>query len=241
MNKLNGNQIKFAMVVLMTLGSLKSFLPANLAILYTVLATTAVGWFAFAAVEGVSHTSSIIKYNVRLYAGAIILFVGNVVINTGFGMAKAPIGDNGFLTLAFGVTAITAFSKIRMDQMTSEKLLKLSIGVITMALGFVSQYGYIVIPVMIISYFLRKNQTRREYGLIILSMLLLASSIFAGLKSGNIMVEILAKPDFAFIIMVPFLRLYSGQKGSMSKVLQYGFYCYYPVHLWIITIVLNLI
>lgn len=239
MKKLNNNQIKLVMVVLMTLNSLTYLMPANLTILYHALSKIAVGWFAFSAVEGVFHTSNLKRYNLRLYIAAAILFLGNLILNTGFGTQTAKLYDNAFFTLALGVSCLTVFKNRRSG--AANKTAAAWLGGIALAIcGILCQYGYIVIPVMLCCFFFKEQPGRRERGLILISLLLLISDLISGKIAGNTVGALASGANCFYILVVPFIRLYSGERGSASPFMKYFFYVYYPVHLWIIFIVRNI-
>lgn len=238
MRRVNENQMKFFMAGLTTLAGLQVFMPANLAVLYSLLGNVAVAWFAFAASEGVVYTSNICRYAGRLYGGAVIMFLGNGILNTGFGMSSAPAGDNVFLTLALGVSALGLwqFSK---PYSGFAKTFKILMAVTLTFCGLMCQYGYVMIPVMFISLILRENPRKRDGCLILLSVILLASELFGGgIQTGDV-VPFALKGDFLFILVIPFLQMYDGKRGSYSSVIKWAFYLYYPVHIWLINIAAN--
>lgn len=238
MKKLNSNEIKLVMVLLMTLDSLSYFFPSNLVVLYNALSKIAVGWFAFGTAEGVFHTSSVKRYNIRLYVAAAVMLLGNIILNTGFGTVKTLLYENAFLTIALGVSALAVFEK-RKRADRRKNLFRLLAGSVLMVCGFFCQYGYIMIPVMLCSYYLRGKPKKRDYMLIAFSMVLLISDFIAGGTMSDIAGRIIANSNFLFVLVVPFIHLYSGRRGSKSKVMQYFFYVYYPLHIWVIAIIQN--
>lgn len=240
MKKLNYNEIKFVMVLLMTLDSLSCFFPSNLIVLYNAMSKIAVGWFAFGAAEGVVHTSDIKRYNIRLYVAAAVMLLGNIILNTGFGMSKTPLYENAFLTIALGVSAMTVFETMGRAN-RKMNLFRLLAGSVLAICGFLCQYGYIMIPVMLCSYYLRENLKKRDYVLIAISMMLLLSDLIAGGTVSDIADRIIANCNFLYVLVIPFIHLYSGEKGSKSKVIKYFFYVYYPLHIWVIATITNLV
>lgn len=239
MKKLNANEIKFVMILLMTLDSMEYFLPSNLTVLYHIVSKIAVGWFAFAAAEGVFHTSDLKMYNIRLYVAAAVMFLGNSVINTGFGMGNTQLHENAFLTIALGVSAITAFERLPRSDLKT-KSFRIIVGVLLIICGILCQYGYIMIPTMICSFYLRGKQKKRDYVLIAISMLLLLLDIIEGGGAVGITNRIIANSNFLYVLVLPFIHIYSGERGSKSKVVKYFFYVYYPLHIWAIAIIRNL-
>lgn len=238
MRRVNENQMKFFMAVLMTLAGLQAFMPANLAVLYSLLGNVAVAWFAFAASEGVIYTSNIYRYAGRLYGGAVIMFLGNSILNTGFGMSSAQAGDNVFLTLALGVSALGFYQSSKL-YCGFEKTFNILASATLSFCGFMCQYGYIMIPIMFISLILKEKPQKRDGFLILLSIIFLASELFSSGTQMGSAVPFALKGDFLFILVVPFLQVYDGKRGTCSFVIKWAFYLYYPVHIWLINIAAN--
>ncbi len=239
MRRVNGNQMKFFMAMLMTLAGLQPFMPANLAMLYDLLAKTAVAWFAFAASEGVVHTADLYRYAARLYIAAAVMFLGNSILNTGFGMSSEPVSDNAFLTIALGVSAMGLYRSAK-KYSGFAKAFRVLLTVSLAFCGCMCQYGYIMIPVMFISLMLRENPQKRDGCLIILSILLLISNLFGGAGPAGAAAALASKGDFLFILVVPFIRMYDGKRGSRSPVIKWAFYVYYPILIWLINIAVNM-
>jgi len=42
--------------------------------------------------------------------------------------------------------------------------------------------------------------------------------------------------DFLFILVLPILHLYNGQRGTTGKFGKYFFYVFYPAHLWLLAL-----
>ncbi len=45
--------------------------------------------------------------------------------------------------------------------------------------------------------------------------------------------------DIFFILIIPLLHFYNGKIGSHSRQLKYLFYIFYPAHLWVIHLIMN--
>ena len=241
MKKLNENQMKLVMTVLMTLYTVNCFFPVQNAVLYFYLSKPAVAWAGFAAAEGFRHTSDVRKYLMRLYVFAAIMFLGNIVLNTGFGTEKTFLGDNTFLTLALGVSSLCFFKKASHAEDRMQKTASFFAGAVSAAAGFAMQYGYLMIPVMVISAWCGNNFRKRDSMMILFSLLLFVLELQQGDSFREIAAEVFAGGDFLFVLLVPFLHIYDGTRGTKSPLIKYFFYIYYPAHIWITAIVMNLI
>lgn len=241
MKKLNENQMKLVMTVLMTLYTVNCFFPVQTAVLYFYLSKTTVAWAGFAAAEGFRHTSDVKKYLLCLYIFAVIMFLGNIILNTGFGTEKTFLDDNTFLTLAFGVSSLCLFKKAKKENSRIQKTAVLFTGAVFAAAGFTMQYGYIMIPVMLISAWCGINFRKRDGMLILFSVFLFMIELQPGGSFREITAEVFAGGDFLFVLLIPFLHMYDGTRGSKSSLVKYFFYIYYPVHIWITAIMMNII
>lgn len=219
------------MALLMTLSSFSFFMPSNLQVLYHLTEKCAIAWFAFAAVEGVRHTRSLSRYLIRLYSLAGIVFLGNIVLNTGFSGTDLRFFHNAILSLALGASVL-GLMKIQCKKEGMDKI----IGIISVCflslIGLACENGYIVIPVMIISYLLYHKPQLRDKVLMAFSILLCLSSIPFGAPIAEITNTLIERSGFLFVLVVPFLHLYSGERGTTSHFCKYFFYFYYPLHLW---------
>ena len=59
------------------------------------------------AVEGILHTRSRVKYNLRLFISAMIMFIGNICLNFLFKSKGVYIYNNIFLTLFMGYGSLS--------------------------------------------------------------------------------------------------------------------------------------
>lgn len=227
------------MCLLMTLDSISCFLPSDMAALYHLLSRLVAGWFAFTSVEGLKHTSNVRRYLVRLYGFAGIMFLGNLVINTGFGMAEKPLGDNAFITIAFGVSSMALFQQAK-GMGVGQGAGRILGAVVLTLLGLVCQHGYIMIPVMLLILWTGENEKRRDGALIVLSMILLLSDVSWGSGTFSLVDNIFFEGNFLFVLVIPFIHMYNGKREKANFFTKYFFYIYYLLHIWLIAIFANL-
>lgn len=239
MKRVSENQIKLFMCLLMTLDSISRFLPPNMAVLYHLLSRPVAGWFAFTSVEGLKHTSNVGRYLVRLYGFAGIMFLGSMIINTGFGMAEKPLGDNAFITIAFGVSSIALFQQAK-GMGAGQRAGRILGASVLALLGLVCQYGYIMIPAMLLILWSGEKEKRRDGALIVLSMILLLSDFGWGSGYSSLVDHIIFKGNFLFVLVIPFIHMYNGKREKRNVITKYFFYLYYPMHIWLIAIFANL-
>ncbi|MEI5994877.1 TraX family protein [Candidatus Enterococcus mansonii] len=241
---MNGNQLKLIMMGLMALDHLIPLLPPQFNTPIHMLTRCVAVFFAFMAVEGFHYTRNRRRYLLRLYGFAAIMFVGNTLIDTL--ITKEPmyqIHNNIFLTLAIGVTILTL---IDFAKQVKEPFFRISSIVLAIFLtlgtflGVIPAEGeFVVIPFMLLSYFFRENPKKRDISYLIFAIPLFVMPLLGLPNYSFNMIKMMleANPDFLFILVIPFIHLYNGQKGSSNPTFKYLFYVFYPAHLWIIALV----
>lgn len=230
--KLNGFQIKMIMALLMVLDHLyyiPGFIPDNLVGVFHIITRCVGVWFAYAAVEGFIHTRSRIKYNVRLFLWAGIMFIGNQIFN---------VNNNIFLTLAVGVLCLNIIcyksESIKYNDILVKVIRSILIILVTFSSFLYAEGAMPMIPFMLITYLLRNNLKWRNMAYFLLSGFLFLTS-FVVYDSVSMTLKMLAhNSDFMFITVIPFIYLYNGERGPQDIFGKYFFYLFYPGHLWLI-------
>lgn len=118
------------------------------------------------------------------------------------------------------------------------KFLKLILGCLIGFLGLIfTEGGQIIIPFMLITYFLRNREMIRNIFYVLYSILILIFSYFSYDSFKETLLMLLYNSDWLFILVIPFIYLYNGERGNNSKFSKYFFYVFYPLHLWIIKLI----
>ncbi|WFD11828.1 TraX family protein [Tepidibacter hydrothermalis] len=236
MKKLNAFQLKIIALIVMLMDHLYFSFPDVFPVWFHPLSRFVAPLFAFLMVEGLFHTRNRLKYNLRLWGWAIFMQMGNGVINIAFLSKKVSVHNNIFITLALGLTILNLF-ELRKNCYGIKKwgLLVSCIGLIL--LGVCVEGGFSVIPFILITYFFRENKKKSIIGYLILSVILFIMNYtpYETLKMTiNMMMY---NSDFLFIMVVPFIFLYNGERGVNNKFSKYLFYVFYPLHLWILAMI----
>lgn len=235
--KYNATQLKYAMAALMVLDHIPH-IPGLVSPLWTAIfhaVTRCVGvWFAYMAVEGFIHTSNLKRYNLRLLGWAILMAVGNALLNLLLAAKGLYIDNNIFLTLAVGVFLLSlAFPRGEMGNLSP--MLRWA-GVVLLLLGgaFLTEGGMVILPFMLITYACRQKPVLRN-SLYLLWAVVLFFMSFTMYETWQMTLEMLLyNSDFLFITVLPLMYLYDGQRGRNTVFNKYFFYVFYPAHLWLI-------
>ena len=190
--------------------------------------------FAFMISEGFIHTSNLKKYILRLLGFAVI---SEIPFNLFYGGSWFyPYHQNVMFTLLFGLLAIMLIDKAKKnkDAKTIAKTVALvALLCIASFIGFVD-YGFWGFLTVVMFYLFRDFPF--AWVLQLIAMLLFNLILFEG---QTIPVELFGKSfefatqGFAVFALIP-IWLYGGKKGKSNKIMQYGFYAFYPIHMLLI-------
>lgn len=190
--------------------------------------------FAFMISEGFIHTSNLKKYILRLLGFAVI---SEIPFNLFYGGSWFyPYHQNVMFTLLFGLLAIMLIDKAKKnkDAKTIAKSAALvALLCIASFIGFVD-YGFWGFLTVVMFYLFRDFPF--AWVLQLIAMLLFNLILFEG---QTIPVELFGKSfefatqGFAVFALIP-IWLYGGKKGKSNKIMQYGFYAFYPIHMLLI-------
>ena len=177
--------------------------------------------YCFLLVEGAVHTHDMKKYILRM---GIFALISEVPFDLAFYHRLVYTGhQNVFFTLGLGLLAIW-FLEHPIEQLDIPDVLYKLLVIIAAGLiaeFFNTDYGFTGIAVICIFYYLR-GQPQLKYPI---------AAILLAAMGG---VEF-----YAVLALIPIL-LYNGQRGRQTKVMQYGFYIFYPVHLLLIAALYHL-
>ncbi len=186
--------------------------------------------FAFQIVEGFVHTSNLKKYIVRLLGFAVIteipfnLFYSSRWFN--------PYHQNVLFTLLLGLLAITVIDNLKKKnakKVALSVLWLLLIGVVSV-LGF-TDYGFYGVLTVVMFYLFRDFPfawLAQLIGMVLINIVFFEGQVYP-FEIFGATIEIPLQ-GFAVFALIP-IWLYNGKKGRSSKVMQYGFYAFYPVHM----------
>ncbi len=193
--------------------------------------------FAFQIAEGYTHTRNFRKYVLRLFIFALIseipfnLFYSSRFFN--------PYHQNVLFTFLLGLAAIRILDSLFKDftlkrALTSAGLLLLVI--VASVIGF-ADYGFLGMLTVVMFYISKRLPLTPLFQLI--GMVAINVFFYEG---QFIPIEIFGKvlelpiQSFAVFALIP-IWLYNGRKGSSSKIMQYGFYAFYPLHMLILYLI----
>ncbi|WP_250674984.1 TraX family protein (plasmid) [Paraclostridium ghonii] len=236
MKKINAFQLKIFALILMLMDHLWEAFPNVFPMWIHPLTRVVAPIFGFLLVEGFFHTRNKLKYNLRLFGWAVFMQVGNMIISFALKSKEIAVGNNIFLTLALGLTIINLIEYSKKKQLT-KKLLILVLAIALIPLSFFVEGGITIVPFIIITYLFRGNMKKQIISYLILSAFLFSNFLSSVTSAPNQPIGMLVlNTNFLFILVIPFMFLYNGERGLNNKFSKYLFYVFYPLHLWALAI-----
>ena len=199
--------------------------------------------FAFMAVEGYFHTRNFKKYALRMLLFAVLSEIPFDLMYGGTWFY--PVHQNVIWTLLLGLVGIYLMEKARKTGKTwLYVLVCLGItlaGAILGTLGMVDYYGAGVLTIFVF-YFFRGRKwwclLGQVLGLYWINVELLGGLMYPVELLG--MELELCQQGFALLSLIP-IWLYRGRQGYHSKPFQYVCYGFYPAHMLLLAIILNIV
>ena len=195
--------------------------------------------FAFQISEGYTHTKNLKKYFSRLILFALISELPYAWFSY---MFFSCIKLNIIFTLIVGLFSIYIYDSLaqkgkkqKKESVYSYKLLGVMIAVFLSLLadGIGLDYGFYGVFLIFTFYVLRNNTTLRNLGVIILTFIY----YLPVLMFSNFGLSIIILAVFSLIPLV-FINMYKGEKGKDFKLL---FYIFYPMHLFVLCLILYIL
>ncbi|MBR2894613.1 MAG: conjugal transfer protein TraX [Oscillospiraceae bacterium] len=195
--------------------------------------------FAFLLVEGYFHTRNLKKYMGRLLLFAV---VSEIPFNLAMGSGVFyPVHQNVLWSFLISIGLIHWNERARKTKRfwkqiavgCSSILIGCIVGIVTMV-----DYYHAGILTVLVFYFFREKNWRNYLGQLIclwyINMEILGGYGYEMKLLGE--TYFFARQGFALLALVP-IWLYRGRQGYHSKLFQYVYYAFYPVHLLILGII----
>lgn len=196
--------------------------------------------FAFQIVEGFFHTKNYKKYLLRMFLFALISELPFNLMAEGAWIY--PFHQNVMFTFCIALLFMGWTEKVR-GASKWRFVLRMTVSVIGgFLLGFltmVDYFGYGILMVLV--FYLFRNMRFGWIGQLV-CMIYINWEMMGGLVYP---VELFGRTvdipqqGLAVLALIP-IWLYNGKQGPHSKVMQYAFYAFYPVHMTVLAILMRL-
>lgn len=210
--------------------------------------------FLYFLVEGFYHTSDWKKYFLRVFSFAMLMMLGNGMINYLFNSVDPMTGkmtfyslqqgNNIFLTLAVYLLILKMVEAVKSSD--GAKKYAWIVGIVVLSLFSLPfcEGSFYLLPLLFAFYFFRRNNKRIYISIALWSILLLANvliSHYSGETIGSLYSTLCFSNEWAMIATILPISLYSGERGYNGKIAKWLFYLIYPLHLWILLVARYLI
>lgn len=190
----------------------------RLGIGYRIVGRLAFPIYCFLMAEGVAHTKNHRNYGLRLALGAIL---AELPFDLAFSGGWNPGDQSVMLTLLFGFLALEGMRKAKHWPMGA------FIALLMAALAELLETDYGGMGVLLIVFFWicrnHGNHLIRLTGMLVIFYAM--NSLRIPILGFRVPIEM-----FAILSLVP-IGFYSGKKTTGSKVVEWLFYSFYPLHL----------
>ncbi|WP_019299522.1 TraX family protein [Lactococcus garvieae] len=197
--------------------------------------------FIFLMVEGFFYTRSRKKYLQRLLGAGVVMAGGNIithlVVHTSIDFFTL-LNPNIFLSLAGGFGIIWLLDTIVEDKKWWFTLPLLLVTGITLTMTEGSLVAALFPYIMYASKKTNKNWILYA-GILLFSLWQLNVAFSAGSMGNMSLIDSLTtNSTFLVFTVLPFIYLYNGQKGGKGTPFEKNFfYGFYPIHIWILYII----
>lgn len=201
---------------------------------WTCLGRLAFPIFAFQIAEGYIHTRNFRRYCGRLLLFAILSEIPFDLMTAG--SFFAPSHQNVMFTLLLGLICIHSIDECEQASSTSQRLKGCLLVTMCFLLAAVANTDYSILGIATVVLFYLMRNTSKLW-------LLFAMVWFHGIAFGGASVSLhlfgihlgLPIQSFAVFALIP-IWLYNGEKGSGGKTFQLMGYCFYPVHMLLLSL-----
>lgn len=210
--------------------------------------------FVYFLVEGFQHTRNRKKYFQRIFVSAMIMLAGNMAINYTFHSVN-PVtgqmdfyslqqGNNIFLTLSVYLLILELVQLVKNN--SGIKKYFFICGAVTLSglsIPFCEGSLYLL-PLLFLFYFAYHNKKSIYIGIAVWSCVLFFKawmSYYSGGTGISLFSTLCFSSEWAMILTIVPIYLYSGERGNSSRTAKWLFYIIYPARLWILKIMVNLL
>ncbi len=208
--------------------------------------------FVYFLVEGFYHTRNWKKYFQRIFIFALIMLVGNMIINYTFHSVN-PItgqmdfyslyqGNNIFMTLSVYLLILKLLQLTKSINGIKKYFALIGITILSvLSLPFCEGSLYLL-PLLFLFYFAYGKKKIIYVGIIVWSFILFIKALVSYYSGGtriSLFSTLCFSSEWAMIATVIPIYLYSGERGNNSTIAKWLFYIVYPAHLWILRILCN--
>ncbi|TDQ42664.1 TraX family protein [Aureibacillus halotolerans] len=226
--KLNSNALKLIAIVTMVIDHTSIWLVApgtTMDMITHTIGRMAAPIMCYLIAEGYCYTSNIHRYMKRLFIFSLISHFPFVLF---LGLSWWQ-GTSVIWTLLMGLVALYISQRSRLPL-----FIRIVLILLCCLFAWTADWNYIgVLWVLFFGLF------RGRIHLQLLSFVLIGTVLYLIPGINTMGFDSIFR--FGILLVVPLLLLYNGQKGKKSKLIQWSFYVFYPLHLFLLYILSHVV
>ena len=226
-SRLDRFKLKILLAFLMVLDHIDYFVPEEWNIVFGIVSRCVACGFAYLATEGFIRTRNVKKYILRLYSFAILMLIGNYILNSAFADRGVVIRNSIIMELAIGVSILYSWKNFK------NIFIRFTVLAIFFYISWYFEGGMLIPSFMLVNYLTWEDEVKRNIAYFSISLYLFFSILPYAINYNNYLI-LLKYNNYLFIITIPILKLYNGKVGVNNAFSKYFFYLFYPLHLWLI-------
>lgn len=220
-------KFKLLLAFLMVLDHIDYFVPEEWNIVFGIVSRCVACGFAYLATEGFIRTRNVKKYILRLYGFAILMLIGNYILNSVFADRGVVLRNSIIMELAIGVSILYSWKNFK------NIFIRFTVLAIFFYISWYFEGGMLIPSFMLVNYLTWEDEVKRNIAYFSISLYLFFSILPYAINYNNYLI-LLKFNNYLFIITIPILKLYNGKVGVNNAFSKYFFYLFYPLHLWLI-------
>ena len=239
---MNSNSIKIIAIIAMTIDHLAWVLfpgypVAPLPILLHMIGRITCPIMCYFIAEGYYYTKNVNKYNARLFVFAFISHFAYIFALGDFeGLASFIPFYNGNILNQTSVMWSLAWGLVMLRIVNSEKIkgntLKVLFVVLICLISFPSDWSCIA-SLCIMAFGTNRYNLKAQMSFMFFYVAIYTAVYFVAIDKVYGLIQL------AVVLAIPILKVYNGERGQsprFNNVMKWGFYIYYPLHLFILGI-----
>ena len=226
-SRLDRFKFKLLLAFLMVLDHIDYFVPEEWNIVFGIVSRCVACGFAYLATEGFIRTRNVKKYILRLYGFAILMLIGNYILNSVFADRGVVLRNSIIMELAIGVSILYSWKNFK------NIFIRFTVLAIFFYISWYFEGGMLIPSFMLVNYLTWEDEVKRNIAYFSISLYLFFSILPYAINYNNYLI-LLKFNNYLFIITIPILKLYNGKVGVNNAFSKYFFYLFYPLHLWLI-------
>lgn len=224
---LTANQLKLIAIVAMVVDHCAIvFVPESFPVLwlFRMIGRITAPIMCYFIAEGYYHTSDLKRYMGRILMIAVIAHIPH---NLCFGHAwwKFWEATDVMVSLLMGLVALALWKKEEIPW-----ILKFIGLFVCCILSYSADWNYIAVFWILGFGVFHGNKQKQLLAMLVVTAIYLIQPFIYGASVPYI-------SRFGVLFVIPLLLQYSGKRGRQSKLIKWGFYWFYPIHLFLIYII----